>query len=190
MINTVLSFLQQDISRYIDVATANSPDESIVALSAIANDAGKYAIAENKVGLSLINIEEDKIFRTQVPDRKEIAGQFVQFQPDVKIDLTILFAARFGQYDEALKNIAKIILYFQSRPVFTNTDYPALKNIQRIIPEMQSLGFEQLNQVWAYIGAKYLPSVVYKLRLLVMQEETVDTLAPAVQHITANMHSR
>ena len=33
------------------------------------------------------------------------------------------------------------------------------------------MGLEQQNHLWGYLGAKYLPSICYKVRMLVVQEQ-------------------
>lgn len=38
--------------------------------------------------------------------------------------------------------------------------------------ELVSLSMEQLNQMWSYLGSKYMPSVLYKMRLCAVQSPT------------------
>ncbi len=35
---------------------------------------------------------------------------------------------------------------------------------------MHTPGFEKMNHLWGYLGAKYLPSVMYKVRMITIQE--------------------
>ena len=45
--------------------------------------------------------------------------------------------------------------------------------------DLLSYGPEQMNQMWACLGAKHLPSVVYRLRMVVLQDlEPSGTGAP------------
>ncbi len=42
----------------------------------------------------------------------------------------------------------------------------------KITMEFVSLSMEQLNQMWSYLGSKYMPSALYKMRLFMIQNET------------------
>jgi hypothetical protein len=42
--------------------------------------------------------------------------------------------------------------------------------IIKLIVELYTLNFEQQNHLWGFLGAKYMPSVMYKARLLSIQE--------------------
>ena len=56
--------------------------------------------------------------------------------------------------------------------------------------ELQSLGYEQLNQIWAFIGGKQLPSVIYKVRMIVLQDETPAGIQPPLTVINTQIHSQ
>src|SRR5688572_16851624 len=71
----------------------------------------------------------------------------------LKLNLHVLFAAKFQKYDEALRSLSSVLTFFQSRPVFSASSYPGLDpRIERLTVELESMTFEQLNQVWAFIG--------------------------------------
>ena len=50
---------------------------------------------------------------------------------------------------------------------------PRRTEIERLVVELYSLNLEQQNHLWGYLGGKYLPSVVYKVRLVRIQEDAV-----------------
>jgi hypothetical protein len=84
---------------------------------------------------------------------------------------------------EGLKQLSFVISYFQAKNVFTPDNSPALasydENIQRLVVELYSYSFEQLYNFWSVVGTKYLPSVLYKVRLLSFQErEFTDSTIP------------
>ena len=90
-------------------------------------------------------------------------------EPELKLNVYVLFGANFKLHDEALKFLSLVLLYFQSR-AFTSEQYPGLaQRIGKITVELQSLAYDQLTQIWAFIGGKQLPSVVYKVRMVVLQ---------------------
>lgn len=112
-------------------------------------------------------------------------------EPELKLNLYILFAANFKIYDQALKFISYVLTYFQSHSSFTSDGYPTLDpRIKKLTVELQSLNYEQLNQVWAFIGAKQLPSVIYKVRMVVLQDEAATAIQPPITHIAGNLHGQ
>ena len=44
-------------------------------------------------------------------------------------------------------------------------------DMKKLIVELYSYSFEQQYNFWTILGAKYLPSVLYKVRLLAFQEK-------------------
>jgi hypothetical protein len=47
--------------------------------------------------------------------------------------------------------------------------------------ELYSLSLEQQNQLWGSLGAKYLPSAIYKVRLVVIDRGLFGTNIPAIK---------
>ena len=86
-------------------------------------------------------------------------------------------------YVEGLKQLSHIISFFQAKNVFTQDNSPALAkydpDIQKLVVELYSYSFEQLYNFWSVVGTKYLPSVLYKVRVISFQEkEFCDTASP------------
>jgi hypothetical protein len=52
-----------------------------------------------------------------------------------------------------------------------------------------NLSIQEINNVWAILGAKYMPSVVYKMRMVVLQENWVGERIPAVTAPEARVKS-
>ena len=131
----------------------------------------------------LFQIDEERTTREQVPERTLIGGREVSLPPALKLNLVLLFAGRFQQYDQALRTLSLILSFFHARPVFTLANSPALPvGFERMAMDLLSYGPEQMNQMWACLGAKHLPSVVYRLRLVVLQDvEPLGTGAPITE---------
>ena len=99
------------------------------------------------------------------------ADQIQERQPEIYLNIYVLFGANKNNYSTALNRISQVIGFFQRKFVFTATDIPVLAtfNLDRIIFDLYSTSFEELNQLWSVMGGKYIPSVVYKMRLAVIQ---------------------
>lgn len=189
MLDIGLSFLKDEINTYLLAKTGS--DSVKVSLSAIVDDQGKYAFDKESLALTVINIEEERIFKSHLPEHVYVNGQHVVSEPELKINLMVMFAAHFTYYDQALKYLAHVLTFFQSHPYFTVDHYPHLDpRIVKLTTELQSLGFEQMNQVWAYLGGKYLPSVVFKIRLLALRDEIPSAVTPPITKIKSEVASR
>lgn len=197
MIDTTLNFLTQEINSYLKIKN-NTPNEDKIVLSSIASESG-LVIPNKSLGLSLINIEEERVFKEQKATYLNENGQAQYYNPELRLNLYILISANFqdklvedpsDNYKEGLKQLSYVILFFQSKNVFTNENSPLLAsidpNIQKIIVELYSYSFEQLYNFWSVVGTKYLPSVLYKIRMLRFQGKEVAVELPGISEVGVN----
>jgi len=49
---------------------------------------------------------------------------------------------------------------------------------------------EQVNHLWATLGGKYLPSVLYKVRMLTIEDDTAGLQVETIGRLTANSHDK
>jgi len=65
--------------------------------------------------------------------------------------------------------------FFQAQNYFTPLTHPALDGrIEQINVDLFTLNFEQINHIWSTLGGKYLPSVMYKVRQLAVEDENAE----------------
>ena len=184
MLHLAADFLTKELNSWLLQRTGAAFGSAV--LTRIANDAGKWAIDEDQIGVALINVEEERTVKTQLPQPTYVEGRQVLREPEIKLNLYLLFAAYFKAYDQGLKQLSLVLTFFQSRPVFTRARYPGLDpRIEKLGVDLMSLGYEQLNQVWTFVGAKYLPSAVYRVRLVALQDDEPATVAPPITRIDA-----
>lgn len=199
MIHSSLSFLTNELNTYIKLRT-DDPDTNRVFLTSVATESGGIVIPDSSLGLSLINIEEERIFKDQRSTAINEEGQAQHLNPEVKLNLYILISANFqdktGQqeddYYEGLKQLSYAISFFQSKNVFTADNTPSMSKydsaIKKLIVELYSYSFEQLYNFWTVVGTKYLPSVLYRVRLVRFQEEAITDSNLPVEKIGINSH--
>jgi hypothetical protein len=176
MLDSAVKFLADEVNQYL---RRRSSVVQVVP-GGLADEAGKWAVDEGAIGLAIVNVEEERTLRSQVPERVFRNGSHILRPPELKLNLQIVFAVRPktsqsptpNPYVQSLQYLSFVLTYFQSHPVFTPDEYPALDaGIEKLAIELLSYGPEQLNQMWAYIGTKYLPSVVYRVRIAMQQLE-------------------
>ena len=84
-------------------------------------------------------------------------------------------------YPEALKFISSVIEFFQGKSLFTHQNTPMLsENANRLTVQMVNMDLQQLSNLWGNIGAKYIPSVIYKIRMLTYNENMIQEEVPRV----------
>ena len=189
MIEIALQFLRDEVNTFLGTATGSNAVE--VKLSSVVDDAGKYAFEQEVVGCSIINIEEERTLKAHLPQRSYTNGQHVISEPELKLNLYLMFAANFKVYEEALKYLSHILTFFQSHPGFTQQEFPRLDSrIEKLALELQSLSFEQLNQIWGFCGGKQLPSIIYKARMVILQPDAPSLVRQPLSIISTSILSK
>ncbi|MCP3925571.1 MAG: DUF4255 domain-containing protein [Desulfobacterales bacterium] len=193
MIGKTLELIRKEVNEYIVQKIDGGATDSRIVLTSFVNDSGGVAIPEDTVGLSLLNIEEEKHLKMaglvqQV--KSEANSSFIN--PPVNLNLQIMFTANFNNYMESLKHISAILSCFQSKPVFDTGNTPGMDTLEtkKLIFELNTLGLEQQHYIWSMIGLRYLPSVIHKVRMLSVQEKDVQTEVPNIQVIGTDLKGK
>ncbi|HMT81583.1 MAG TPA: DUF4255 domain-containing protein [Azonexus sp.] len=190
MLDVAVSFLADEFNAYLLRRTGSAQLGQVVP-GGILDDKGSLAIAGGTVALSLVNIEEERVMREHVPARVFSNGREMVLQPELKLNLTLIFAAKMTDYPTTLKALSNVLTFFQSHPVFSADDYPALDSrIGKIVMELYSVTPETLNQIWASIGAKYQPSVLYRARLVTIQDQEPFMPGEPITDIGLELHDK
>lgn len=181
MIYEALSCLVDEINDYF--RSRLKINEEKIVLSGLVNQDGTIAIqGENKIVVTLINIEKET---SKTVSQKSLGG-FSSSSPPLNVNVYILFSAYFSgnNYPEALRFLSFIIAYFQNKGVFNKSNTPALDNrIEKLIFDMEDLNPDTLSNMWSTLGAKYMPSVLYKMRMLTFDESVIREFRPAISKV-------
>lgn len=186
MINEALKFLKDEINLYLDIKNGGSSNEKLIVLSNVALGSGDWAIPSQKLGVSLINVEEEKVFKDQQTVFRNTSGEYEKYNPEIKLNLYMLVCANYvndpqitddDKYEQGLTQLSNVISFFQGKNVFTPENSTALSNtsLKKLVVELYSYSFEQQYNFWSILGAKYLPSVLYKIRLIAFQEKQIQS---------------
>lgn len=186
MIGKVTEYIVKELNTYFGLLSS-STDNYVVADS-LFNSAGEYnSDTKNKLLLSLANIERDKTYHSIDIYKKTENGNSQIIRPVIKVNLYFLFIANSNDYQESLKAISRVIAFFQHRNSFEiEADVATSNKKSRLIFELFSLSFEQQNHVWGMFGGKYIPSVMYKVGILDIQDERVEGEVAPVEEIIIN----
>ena len=187
MLHLAADFLTRELNAWL-VARTGGPFGSAL-LTRIVTDTGRWAIPDDQIGVALVNVEEERALRSQVPQTQFADGRHVVVEPEIKLNMHLLFAAQFRQYDQGLRQLSLVLTFFQAHPAFTSERNPGLDpRIERLTAELVTLTYEQLNQLWAAIGGKQIPSVVYRFRLVAIQDTEPADVRPPVTVVSVELH--
>jgi len=185
MISEALSFIAGELNNYFILKGEVAATIDAVALGNItrANEpsstTGSGDDLDNHVVLTLVNIEEDRISKSQINSYK-INDKVFYKNPKIPLNLYCLFSVNHD-YTTSLRWLTHVIRFFQYRNVFTPQTSPAMNNgIEKLIFDLYNMNFEQVNHLWGTLGGKYLPSVMYKMRLVMIDEDSIDSQADPI----------
>lgn len=184
MLYKALSFLTSELNDYFSRTYQLTEDRAVLS-GHVSPDGTPVTDIVNKVSVSLVNLAPEATVRNLPPER---AGKGeLRLGPAIKLNLWVLFAASFSEYDEALKFLDSTLLFFQSRPVFTAQNSPRLdRDFDRLVLELETMTYHELSNLWGIVGSKYVPSVVYKVRLVTIQSGAVVERASSVSGLGVN----
>lgn len=191
MIDQILTFLNTHLDSYLRLKLDPSNSNSFIQVANIAwndNDTSGSTGTNNPANafITLVNIEEDRISKS--PENYIRQGsETIYKNPKIYLNLYVLFAVNLSSYTESLKRLSFIIQFFQYQNVFTPLSSPDLPvGVEKLIMDLNTLSFQDMNNLWGILGSKYLPSVMYKMRMISISEEFAQGNAPLLHEIIVN----
>jgi hypothetical protein len=179
MIYEALSCLTEEMNEYF--RNKLHINEEKVILSGLVNQDGSVAIqGENKVIATLVNIERETALQGNT---KNLSASVGNMAPPLHLNIYVLFSAYFSSenYPEALRFLSFVIAYFQHKSVFNRSNTPRLDpKIEKLMFELTDVNPDTQSNIWSTLGAKYMPSVLYKMRMLSIDESAVREYRPVI----------
>ena len=192
MIYHLLSAIQTELNDFIKLKDpTNFSNLDIVVISNLVNQNGELAFTtnnqnqtEHKIVITLVNVEEERILKEQNYFKKTPEDNIISLNPELRINLSVLFTAYSTSYETSLRILSYLLGFFQMKNIFNPQNTPELDGfIEKATVELQTLSAEQNNHLWGYVGAKYMPSVVYRIKMLVIQEGQKKMESPPITTI-------
>ena len=176
MIDQALGLVATRLNAHL--AARYGVQDALVALSPLTDAEGKPAPdARNRLVIFLTNIAHDATPRGPKP---RAGGQVVQAQP-IHLDVYFMLASAYDAetYEEGLKLMSAALMYFQAHPVMTPQNTPEMPaGLHQLSLEISNLRVEELGQIWGNLGGRYVPSVMFKMRSVMIDAGAVTTVVP------------
>ena len=164
-------------------------EELVVVSSPYEPDGSTAANINNKLAVFLVNLERDTMPGHRARSEGGVGRQARLPQP-VSLNLMVMFAANFSasNYPEALKFISSTIAHFQSWPVLDHQNTPDLDpRIEKLTLDIENLSVGDLSNLWGMFSGRYLPSVLYRMRMVTFDAGQLDAQLPVVRRTQAGV---
>jgi len=181
MIQQVLPVIVDELNEYLK-SQFNAVEDKVV-LSNIINQDGSVGVdGSNKIISTLVHIDRDSNSKS-TSNTQLMGNQYMEFAPPVHVNITIMFSAMFNKnhYVESLKYISGVIYFFQNKSVFNPQNTPKLsKGVEKLHFDLLTVSPQELMNIYSVLGAKYMPSVIYKMRMLTFTQDNIINDLPAI----------
>ncbi|CAC9976183.1 DUF4255 domain-containing protein [Flavobacterium panici] len=180
MIFEVIQIIAEQVNSYLEEIGL---DKSVVPENIAFLESQKDDVADllkDGVALTVINLAEEAALKN-FPNHTIENTKTIYRNSIVNLNLYILFSANRDKYVNSLKDISKIIEFFQGKKLFTqantifNRSTSAMSNVDnfRFTVELYTPTFEELNYIWGTLGGKQLPSALYKVSMIQIERNIV-----------------
>ncbi len=146
---------------------------------------GTVTATQDKLVLFVVNIEHEDMLR----NIRQSPGSAVGYPQSSSIHLNVylMVAADFraDTYRLGLKMISGVFRHFQDYPELDGKANPELAEtgLERLSIEVCNLGFEQMSQIWGMSGSRYVPSLLYKLRMVSIDADPTSHDTPNIARL-------
>lgn len=173
MIFEVIQIITEQVNNYLEeIGLDKSVVPENIAFLESQNDEITDAL-KNAVALTIINLDEEATLKN-FPNHSIENTKTIYKNSVINLNLYLLFSANRDKYVNSLKDISKIIEFFQGKKLFTqantifNRNSSAMSNVDnfRFTVELYTPTFEELNYIWGTLGGKQLPSALYKVSMI------------------------
>lgn len=181
MMGDVLTLLKNRLNRYLDILVGGAIEDKVVFMDGD-QKTDSVNFKPNAITVLLYRVEQESATRQGDPYiRMSPGGAAQKVQPDMYLNLYVLFVAKFTDYALGLQYLSHVVRYFQSNPVFDRQNSPEMAaDIINLSLDFVSLTAQQQNELWGLWRTYYLPSVAYKVRTLTFRDADAALPGPAV----------
>lgn len=137
------------------------------------------------VSVLLVNIEQEPHLRNADPYLRDAADPGLRrLAPEIRLNLYLLFVARFKAYERGLNLLALVLRYFQTHRALDRASHPALPaEVDKLVCELVTLPLAEQNEIWSALRIHYHPSLLYRVRMVVLRDAEGAAVPPIGQTV-------
>ncbi len=174
MISKALQFTNDSLNQFLK--NKFGLNDTIVVTNKIIDQNGSVPLEnQNKVVISIVHIGQETVKSFYKRNQRTKEGAYVNKPLEERYNLYLLVSPNFEDYNETLKFLNASIQFFQingSLDANSSTSIP--KGIIHLEFEFEKGdGYLQMHNLWSALGAKYQPSVIYKMKLITITSDEI-----------------
>jgi hypothetical protein len=192
MIVEAMSLVLAQVNQYIhqaDGSPLGTADAVTIGNISQVENASVATDMENHIILSLVNVGEEASLKNSPAVTRSPSGAVNYQNPPVFLNLFLLFSANYTNYTTALRRLAQILSFFQSKKTFSLANSPgAVNNISPATDltlhlDLLSLSYEEVNYLWGSLGGKQMPFAMYRGRLIEIRDQRLLDVGGRIEEI-------
>ena len=174
MIGDVLCLLRDRLNAHLGASLPDAGPDSAEALVQLI-DGEKSDPVEfrlNAITVLLVNIEQETSQRSADPYlRTPGESNLRKLQPEIRLNLYVLFVARFKVYEQGLNQLSQVIRFLLTHRALDHVNAPALSpQIDKLVLELVTQPIADQNEIWSALRISYHPSVLFRVRMVVFRD--------------------
>lgn len=182
MIDATLGLIAAQLNQHLQGSGSAAADR--VVLAELPWGHGEAAAEPtDQVSLFLAGVERDETGQ-RGPEPLATSGlSRVLGHASLRLDLLVLCAANFRPeaYLEALASLSRVVLFLQSKPMMDHHNTPEMDpRLERLTLAIENMNTQELNGLWRIHGGRYVPSVLYRVRVLGLGVPRISHQAPLI----------
>ena len=174
MIGDVLCLLRDRLNAHLGVSLpdvgSDSVEERVQLIDGEKSDPVEFRL--NAITVLLVNIEQETSQRSADPYLRTPGERNLRkLQPEIRLNLYVLFVARFKVYEQGLNQLSQVIRFLLSHRALDHANAPALSpQIDKLVLELVTHPMAEQNEIWSALRVSYHPSVLFRVRMLVFRD--------------------
>ena len=189
MIDTALTYIRDLLNEHF--RNEFSISENKVVLSNIIKTDGTAAQnVDGKIVFFLVSLDEESTLKNSIGRTSgKNDGSYAYKTPPLHLNLQLLFCSNFDSnvYTEGLSYLSSLIRFFHANKIIS-LDHLNNSNHKpgRLSFELCKLDYDQLSHLWSAVGSKLMPSVIYKVGMVMFDDDMPRKVIPAIKNPDSN----
>jgi hypothetical protein len=172
-ISQIATQLNEHLRGLLDI-----PEDIVVVSNLLGPNGALAPNLDNRIVVFLTSIEKDT-----VPRRSEHPSSALSGAKPLFLNLYVMVAANFtgANYPEGLKFLALVVGFFNRNQVLDHASAPDLDDrLDKLVLDIENTPPQVMSNIWGVLGGRYLPSVLYRVRMVPVGGDDVEGRVPRV----------
>lgn len=181
LIRSAISHIRNQLNQHLRNSFELSEDVAIMS-NILEQDGTVVNGVSNKLLLFLVNVEKEDVGARSGGSSGFGLDRGVVGRPPLFLNLYLMVAANFTDYTESLKFLSNTVSFFQRNPVLDHQNTPDMdRRITKLALDIENMKLQDLSTLWGALSGRYLPSILYKVRTIMVDSDDVGGLADTVR---------